>query len=138
MSEHIVKRHNKTLLLCHLVFPAKYRRGIFTPDVEGELKHVCAGMGGRYEIHFVEIGADEDHVHFLVQSVPRLSVTGVVTKIKSLTARGIFGRMPEVRRALWGGNLWASGCYANTVGQYANEDVIRNYVKAQGKNYRRI
>ncbi len=31
------------------------------------------GIAERHEIHFVEIGADEDHVHFLVQSVPVMS-----------------------------------------------------------------
>ena len=64
MSEHIVKRHNKTLLLYHLVCPAKYRRDVFTKEVEATLKEVCWGISERYEIHYVEIGADEDHVHF--------------------------------------------------------------------------
>ncbi|MCE5248893.1 IS200/IS605 family transposase, partial [bacterium] len=30
MSEHILKRHNKSLLLYHIVCPAKYRRKVFT------------------------------------------------------------------------------------------------------------
>ncbi|MBI5413213.1 IS200/IS605 family transposase, partial [Candidatus Peregrinibacteria bacterium] len=30
MSEHIVKSHNKNLLLYHLVCPAKYRRKVFS------------------------------------------------------------------------------------------------------------
>ncbi|HEY9626872.1 MAG TPA: IS200/IS605 family transposase, partial [Coleofasciculaceae cyanobacterium] len=29
MSEYIHKRHNVTVLLYHLVFPAKYRRAVF-------------------------------------------------------------------------------------------------------------
>jgi hypothetical protein len=43
-----------------------------------------------YEINFVEIGADEDQVHFLEQSVPSLPITRIVTIIKSITAREIF------------------------------------------------
>ena len=34
---------------------------------------------------------------------------------------------------MWGGSLWTSGYYANTVGLYASKDVIRNYIKNQGK-----
>jgi REP element-mobilizing transposase RayT len=34
---------------------------------------------------------------------------------------------------LWGGNLWTSGFYANTVGMYANQDVIKKYIQNQGK-----
>ena len=56
----------------------------------------------RYEIHFVEIGTDKDHVHFLVQSVPVLTVTRIVTTIKSITARKVFDEMPELKKELWG------------------------------------
>ncbi|MBU0975991.1 IS200/IS605 family transposase [Patescibacteria group bacterium] len=70
MSEHIYKRHSRSLLLYHVVCPAKYRRKVFTEDVAETLKNVCIGIDKRYEIHFVEIRVDEDHVHFLVQSVP--------------------------------------------------------------------
>ncbi len=33
-----------------------------------------------------------------------------------------------------GGNFWTSGYYVNTVGQYANEEVIKKYVQGQGKD----
>ena len=138
MTEHIVKRHNKTLLLYHIVCPAKYRRKVFTESVEQTLKTVCLGIQERYEIHFVEIGMDEDHVHFLVQSVPTLSPTEIIQLIKSITAKQVFSKHPEVKKLLWGGKFWTSGYYVNTVGQYGNETVIANYVKNQGKQYKKI
>jgi len=138
MSEHIYKSHNKSLLLYHLVFPVKYRIEAITESISGTLKEICIGISERYEIHFVEIGSDIDHVHFLVQSVPVLCVSEVVRTIKSITARKIFERHPEVKRHLWGGNFWTSGYYANTVGQYGNEEVIKKYVESQGKEYRQI
>ena len=46
---------------------------------------------------------DKDHVHFLVQSVQTYSVTKVVRLVKSLTAREIFRRCPQVKKHLWGG-----------------------------------
>lgn len=138
MSEHIIKSHNKTLLLYHIVCPAKYRRDVFTQEVEETLKDVCVGISQRYEINFVEIGSDEDHVHFLIQTVPMMRPKDVVQKVKSITAREIFRRHSEVRRKLWGGQFWTSGYYMNTVGQYANEKVIREYVLQQGKKYHKI
>ena len=137
-SEHIYKSHNKTLLLYHLVFPEKYRKKVFDKRVDKTLKKVCEEISYGYEINFIEIGNDEDHVHFLVQSVPTLSLTKIVTIIKSITARKIFKRYPEIKKELWGGSLWTSGFYANTVGQYANEEIIRKYVKNQGKEYNKI
>ena len=133
-DQHIYKSHNKTLLLYHLVFPAKYRKKIFDKDVDKTLKDVCLEISDRYEIHFVEIGNDLDHVHFLIQSVPTLSVTRIVTTIKSITAREIFAKHKEVKKILWGGNLWTSGFYANTVGMYASQDVIQEYIRNQGKD----
>lgn len=132
-DEHIYKSHNKSLLLYHLVFPAKYRRKIFTDSVENTLKEICVGISERYEIRFIEIGGDDDHVHFLVQSVSILSVTQIVKTIKSITARQLFQTHPEIKRMLWGGNLWTSGYYVNTVGQYASREVIERYVAGQGK-----
>ena len=134
MDEHIYKSHNKTLLLYHLVFPAKYRRKVFTREVEESLRAVCIGIEERYEIRFVEIGLEEDHVHFLVQGIPRVPLYKIVTIIKSLTAREIFRRHPRIKREiLWGGAFWTSGYYANTVGLYASKDVIKRYIQNQGK-----
>ena len=133
-DQHIYKSYNKTLLLYHLVFPAKYRRKIFDEEVDKTLKDVCLEISDRYEIYFVEIGNDLDHVHFLVQSVPALSVTRIVTIIKSITAREIFAKHKEVKKVLWGGNLWTSGFYANTVGLYSNQEVIKKYIQNQGKD----
>jgi putative transposase len=138
MSDHILKRHNKTLLLYHMVFPAKYRRKVFTETVATTLKEVCLGIAQRYEVQFIEIGLDEDHVHFLLQSVPVMSVSQLVTMLKSITAKHIFATHPEVKKVLWGGKFWTSGYYANTVGQYGTEEVIRKYVESQGRKYQKI
>ena len=138
MSDHIHKRHNKTLLLYHLVCPVKYRKKALTEPVEQALKHVCSEIQQRYELRFIEIGADADHVHFLIQSVPVLSPTKIAQITKSLSSKHIFEHHPEVKKMLWGGNFWTSGFYMNTVGQYANEEVIKRYVQNQGKQYRQI
>jgi REP element-mobilizing transposase RayT len=140
MGEHIHKRHNKTLLLYHLVCPLKYRKGVISRAIGETLKEICIEISERYEIHFIEIGYESNHVHFLVQSVPKLSVSEISRIIKSITAKQLFQRHPEIELKLWGGNFWTSGYYSNTVGQYANEEVIRKYVESQGKQkeYKKI
>ena len=133
MSQLIRKRHNVSILLYHIVFPTKYRRVVISQEVDQVLTSVCLDIARRYEIIFLEIGTDRDHVHFLVQSVPSYSATKVVRIIKSLTAREIFARVPSVKKQLWGGEFWSDGYYASTVGQYGTENVIRDYVKQQGR-----
>ena len=138
MSEYIHKSHNVTVLLYHLVFPAKYRRAVFDKNVDMVLKDVCVELEARYQVKFLEIGTDKDHVHFLVQSVPTYSVTKIVTMIKSMTAREIFRRCPQVKKKLWGGEFWTDGYFASTVGKHGNETMIGNYVKKQGKEYTKL
>ena len=137
-DRHIIKSHNKNLLLYHFVCPAKYKRKVFTKSVEKTLKAVCQGIGERFEIYTIEIGTDEDHVHFLLQSVPTYSPTQILTTVKSITAKKIFKHHPEVKDLLWGGKFWTSGYYVNTVGQYSNFETIQKYVQNQGKKYRKI
>ena len=138
MAEHIRKSHNVNCLLYHLVCPAKYRRKVFSAAVEQTLKEVCTEFAPAYELHFVEIGADEDHVHFLIQSVPMMMPTRIAQVTKSITAREIFVRNPEVKKFLWGGQFWTKGYYINTVGMYGNEETIKKYVQEQGKVYQLI
>ena len=116
----------------HIVCPAKYRRAVFTPPVDQKLKEVCLEISKRYEIVFLEIGTDKDHVHFLVQSVPMLSPKRIVQIIKSITSREIFRACPEVKKQLWGGEFWTDGYFVSTVGKHGNEDVIKKYIKNQG------
>ena len=133
MSHLIRKSHNVSILVYHFVCPAKYRRAVIDEKVDQVLKDVCLEIANRYQIEFLEIGTDKDHVHFLVQSVPSYSPTKIITIIKSLRAKEVFVRVPAVKKQLWGGEFWTDGYYVGTVGQHATEEVIRQYVKNQGQ-----
>jgi len=137
MSEHIKKEHNKTLLLFHLVCPARYRRDVFSSEVNTTLKDICMEIEQCHEIYYVEIGTDINHVHFLIQTVPTMMST-FVQITKSITARELFLRHPEVKEKLWKGKFWTSGYYLNTVGRFGNETVIKSYVKNQGRTYTQV
>jgi putative transposase len=138
MAEHIRKRHNVNCILYHLVCPAKYRSKVFTEAVEKTLKEICVEFAPAHDMHFVEIGTDEDHVHFLIQSVPMMLPAKTAQVTKNLTAREIFLRNPEVKQFLWGGKFWTAGYYINTVGLHGNEEQIKKYVQEQGKACQQI
>ena len=133
-SQFIHLSHNVSNLVYHIVCPAKYRHVVFDDSVEEHLKQICLGIELRYDyIHFLEIGADKDHVHFLVQSTPEYAPSKLVKIIKSITARQIFAECPQVKKQLWGGQFWSDGYFIASVGKNQNEKVIREYVKEQGK-----
>jgi len=118
-SEYIHKSHNVSVLLYHFVCPAKYRRVVFSKSVDQTLKDVCMEIEKRY------------HVHFLVQSVPKLSATSIITMLKSITAKEIFKKHPEVKTKLWGGKFWTDGYFVNTVSKFGDETTITKYVRDQ-------
>ena len=92
-------------MLYHLVCPAKYRKVVFDEKVDVTIKNICNEISMRYEIQYLEIGTDKDHVHFLIQSVPTYSGTKIAQLTKSITAKEIFKRHPEVKKLfLWGEN----------------------------------
>ena len=132
-SRYIHKRHNVSVVMYHLVCAAKYRRVVLNKHVDEVLRLACLEIEKRWEIVFLEIGLDRDHVHFLIQSVPTYSPTRIVTTVKSVIAREVFAKAPEVKDKLWGGEFWGKGYFVNTVGQHGSEKVIAAYVANQGE-----
>jgi putative transposase len=133
MSIYIHKSHNVTVMMYHVVCPTKYRRVVINAPVEEVIKETCLGIEQRYDMHFLEIGCDKDHVHFLIQSVPMMLPQRIVQTVKSITAKEEFRRLPGVKKQMWGGEFWTDGYYMSTVGKHGNEQVIGRYVKEQGR-----
>ena len=109
MSEYIHKSHNVSVLLYHFVCLTKYRRVVFSDSVDLTLKAICLEISLSYDIIFIEIETYADHVHFLIQSVPIESAIKIIRTVKSITAKEIFRRHPEVKEKLWGGEFWSKG-----------------------------
>ena len=137
-SYKIHSSHNVSVLLYHFVFTTKYRRVVIDDQVDKVIKDTCIEISKRYPIRFLEIGTDKDHIHLLVQSVPKYSATQIVTIVKSLTEKQVFSECPQVKKKLWGGEFWTDGYYVATVGEHGTETVIANYVKNQGDEYRKL
>lgn len=133
MSEYKHRSHNVSVLMYHFVCPAKYRRVVIDEGVDRVIKETCEEISKRYGIDFLEIGTDKDHVHFLVQPVPTYSPKKIIQIIKSITAREVLEKCPQVKKMLRGGEFWTDGYYVATVGEHGNEETIAKYVRNQGK-----
>jgi len=74
----------------HLVWTPKRRRSVLGGAVGQRLEELFREIGEEYDIWIEEMHvADDadDHVHLYCAFPPRLSVTQVVTRFKSLSAR---------------------------------------------------
>src|SRR3990167_5082693 len=87
----------------HFVFIIKYRKDLFlTERYVQTFKDVCKGLEERYSMKFETMGFDEDHVHFLLQSVPKYSPSQLFRVVKSVTAIKLFEEFPDLKKELWG------------------------------------
>lgn len=126
--------HNAYQIHYHFVTPVKYRKAIFgSPDREQTLIQICTEIEERYQIDFEQIGIDQNHVHYLLSAAPKYAPSQIIQIVKSITARLLFQKYPELKKDLWGGELWTDGFFVATVGEGGNKDVIKRYVAKQGQ-----
>jgi len=130
-DKHIKKQHNVSLLLYHFVCPIKYRKKILNVERSKSLISICRWIEKRYEIRFEEIWLDGDHAHFLIQWVPMDSPKKIIQRVKSLSAKEMLVRHPEIKEILRWSKFRTRWYYVNTVWMYASFDTIKNYVKNQ-------
>ena len=117
----------------HIVFLVKYRKMLLKKEVIEVIRETSKGIAERYAIEIEGLGMDEDHIHLLCSAHPKMSAGEIVRIYKSITAREIFRRIPEVKGELWGGEFWSDGYYVGTVGERGNWSIVEKYVREQGK-----
>ena len=134
MDELEKSAHKIFKLKYHFVFCVKYRKDLFLVKKYLEkFTALCKGMEERYSMKFETIGFDENHVHFMLKSLSKYSPSQLFRIVKSVTAIQLFKSFPELKEEHWGGEFWSDGGYVGTVGEGINADIIRSYIKNQGR-----
>jgi putative transposase len=118
----------------HIVFPVKYRKALLQESIVQAIKEISRGIEERYEFELEQIGCDINHIHLLCSLHPKHSPGSFVRLYKSITAKQIFQRFPELRKDLWGGEFWSDGYYVATVGVRGDWSVVEKYIKQQGED----
>ena len=94
--------HNVSECYYHIQLTIKYRRSVFSVEIETEMIGIMAGFKERYYIDVQTVGYDRNHVHILCRFLPKYSGGQVIRMIKSITARKLFEKFPDLKRQLWG------------------------------------
>ncbi|MEW6543385.1 MAG: IS200/IS605 family transposase [Nitrospirota bacterium] len=115
----------------HLVWVPKYRRMVLRGRLAQRLQEIFVGIAARYEFEIDTQEIMDDHVHLFLSAPPRYAPAEVVQILRSISARKVFEEFPDVKRALWGGELWNDGYFVRSVGDKVTAEVIRNYMKHQ-------
>ncbi len=81
MEELKSSRSCKFLLPFHFIFVTKYRRKCLE-SIKNDLKKAFLQISEKYDfkIHVQEV--DEDHIHLMIESIPRLSLSQICRVLK--------------------------------------------------------
>lgn len=123
--------HSTYSIQFHYVCCVKYRRKVLTEEVSEYLKEVNQSIAEKFEINIVEQETDKDHIHILFTSKPQIQVSKFINSLKSVSARLIFKKYPEIKTKLWKGHFWSPSYFLASVGEVKLADVKR-YVENQG------
>jgi len=115
----------------HLVWIPKYRKHILDKEVSGYIKDMFEKIAEEYEFRIDTMEVMEDHVHVFVEVPPRYSPARVVQVMKSISAREVFKKFPDLRKQFWAGELWNDGYFVRSVGDKVTADIIRKYIEYQ-------
>ena len=123
--------HTVYQLAYHFVWIPKYRRALLGGPAGARLKEMLHEICTEYEWVVEALEVMEDHVHLSVSCPPRWAPAEVMNTLKSLTARAVFEEFPQVRKAQWGGKLWADGYYVGSSGEKVTSELIQRYIRYQ-------
>jgi putative transposase len=118
----------------HMVWGVKYCRHVLNNTMKQYLVDNTKEICEAYEYHFMCIGIAPNHVHLFIGAPPKIAPAKVAQTIKSITARNLYKEFPQLRRQLYGGEIWKNGYYVGTIGEGQTEDKVRMYIAKQGKH----
>lgn len=124
-------KHAVYELKYHLVWVPKYRARILGVEEKQYLKKVFKEIAEEYEFHIDTMEVMADHVHVFIEAAPSYAPARVVQIMKSISAKELYKRFPELRKKMWSGAIWEEGYFVRSVGDAVTSDVIRKYIKYQ-------
>jgi len=113
----------------HFVWIPKYRKKLITEEISEYVGKVFQEIAEEYEWQIEEMAIEKDHIHLFIHVPPKYSPAKVVQIIKSISAREIFRRYPEIREHLWAGEIWSDGYFVRSVGDKVTADIIKKYIR---------
>src|SRR3984893_15190928 len=95
------KNHAKFLILYHMIFVCTYRKKLLI-FYGNEVKQVFEEIAAHSKFSFEALEVDQDHIHCLVKSEPRISPLAIVRKLKQESTFQLWQRHEkELKQHSW-------------------------------------
>ncbi len=126
------KNHAKFLILYHVIFVCKYRKKLLV-SYGSAVRKLFEEIAARSDFSFEALEVDQDHIHCLVKSEPRISPLAIVRRLKQESTTQLWQRYEkELKKHFWKERtLWSDGYFCCTIGN-TNQETIRQYIESQG------
>ena len=89
MNKYQHRRHNKNLLMVHLILVTKYRKAILTGCFREDIKQYIYETCKVYHWYIKRMETDQDHIHILLQYNPTDSITEIASRLKQHSTYGM-------------------------------------------------
>ena len=118
----------------HVVWGVEYCKHLINNTMKRYLANLFKQICVSYEYHFICVGIAPNHIHLFAGAPPKIAPAKMIQVIKSISARAMYQEFPQIRRSLYGGEVWKDGYYVGTIGEGQTEKTIMKYIAKQGKH----
>jgi len=133
MDQYQHRRHNKNLLMVHLIFATKYRKALLTGAIREDIKQLLFDISCEHHWYIHRMETDRDQVHILLQYNPSDSITAIAHALKQHSTWRIWQKHEHtLKRHYWKERtFWSDEYFAASVGQ-VSQRTIEHYIESQG------
>lgn len=133
MHKYQYRRHNKNLLMAHIIFATKYRKPILVGSIREDVMQSVYDTCKRYHWYIKKMETDKNHIHLLIQYNPTDSITKIVSRLKQHTTWWIWKtHHKKLSYYYWKEHtFWSDGYFAASIGE-VSQSTIEHYIENQG------
>ena len=94
MSKWNSKNRHKFLLQYHVIFVCKYRKKLFLlKKLSDDIKNLSYEICNKHNIKLKYLETDKDHIHYMIEVEPSISISKVLLERKNILYRWLFCKL---------------------------------------------
>ena len=100
------KNRHKYLFQYHIIFVCKYRKKLLmSKQISDDIKQFSYEICQKHKVIIRYMQTDKDHIHYMIETEPTMSISKIVNLMKSYTTYHIWKRYPDYLRNISGKNI---------------------------------